>query len=112
MFTQWQAGFEPNPGALVGTGLIFEQGRLPATLSLVGFVIALYKQGGAWQATDRPDSYWATGSNQLRRPICHHRHSVLRLRLRGTFRFRAVDGHCCLHLGFPRHFQCAVAQGL
>lgn len=45
MFTQWKAGFEPNPGMLIGTGLIFEQGRLPATLGLVGLVIALYKKG-------------------------------------------------------------------
>ncbi|MEW5684678.1 MAG: DUF418 domain-containing protein [Pseudomonadota bacterium] len=39
----WRAGFEPTPqGAALG-GFLYEVGRLPTTLGLLGLVLALYK---------------------------------------------------------------------
>lgn len=41
----WQAGFEPNAGLMSWRDFLYEAGRLPTTLGLLGLVVALYKVG-------------------------------------------------------------------
>ncbi|PZQ65206.1 MAG: DUF418 domain-containing protein [Phenylobacterium zucineum] len=40
---QWRAGFEPTPQTAALGGFLYEVGRLPTTLGLLGLVLALYK---------------------------------------------------------------------
>ncbi|WP_296597880.1 DUF418 domain-containing protein [Phenylobacterium sp.] len=40
---QWQAGFEPTPTLAALGGFLYEAGRLPTTLGLLGLVLALHK---------------------------------------------------------------------
>jgi uncharacterized protein len=42
---QWSVGFEPLARVFWWRGLLYEVGRLPMTLGLVGLTVALYKSG-------------------------------------------------------------------
>jgi uncharacterized protein len=42
---QWRHGFEPNPAVAGLYGWIYQAGRVPTTLGLLGLVIALHKLG-------------------------------------------------------------------
>ncbi|WP_309090661.1 DUF418 domain-containing protein [Phenylobacterium sp.] len=42
---QWRHGFEPNPTVAGLFGWIYQLGRVPTTLGLLGVVVALYKLG-------------------------------------------------------------------
>ena len=40
---RWEAGFEPTPLIAAADGFLYEAGRLPTTLGLLGLILALYK---------------------------------------------------------------------
>jgi len=40
---QWQAGFEPTPTLMALSGFLYEAGRLPTTIGLLGLVLAFHK---------------------------------------------------------------------
>jgi len=41
----WMTGFEPNPEQMVWRGFVYELGRLPMTVGLLGLVMILYRTG-------------------------------------------------------------------
>jgi uncharacterized protein len=59
MTLSWQAGFQPNPVTTEWRGFVYELGRLPTTLGLVGLVVLAFRFGvlgplkGALQAVGR-----------------------------------------------------------
>ncbi|CAN5221565.1 DUF418 domain-containing protein [soil metagenome] len=59
LFAEWTTGFMPNPEQMVWRGWIYELGRLPTTLGLLGLIMVLFKTGalgklaGAIQAIGR-----------------------------------------------------------
>lgn len=49
---EWSTGFEPNPDQLVWRILLYEAGRLPTTLGLLGLVTVLFKSGALGRLAD------------------------------------------------------------
>lgn len=48
---EWSTGFEPNPDQMVWRTLLYEAGRLPTTLGLLGLITVLFKSGAlGWMA--------------------------------------------------------------
>jgi len=45
MAARWSTGFEINPEQMVWGGFLYEAGRLPTTLGLLGLVLMLFKAG-------------------------------------------------------------------